>query len=134
MGHYGLPERLGGSVSTALTSHPWLTTVGYNAACSSPDKCLNITVEAIDALGTHMYRNFTVSQDLSSDKFEIITGLDWSYGGVTSGGGPDPYGTEFAGLPGSAQFTVYAWVAGYNLQTSQSVTVTPLTTGYIEYR
>ena len=72
-----------------------------------------------------MYRNFTVSQDLSSDKFEIITGLDWSYGGVTSGGGPDPYGTEFAGLPGSAQFTVYAWVAGYNLQTSQSVTVTP---------
>ena len=116
---------VGGTVPQALTSHPWLTSVGYSVSCSSPAKCLNITVEALDALGTHMYRNFTISQDSSDDQFEIITGVGWSYGGVTSGGGPDPYGTEFAGLPGNAQFTVYAWVAGYNLQSPQSVTVTP---------
>ena len=44
---------------------------------------------------------------------------------MDSGGHPDPYGTEFAGLPQNAQFSVYAWVAGYNLQSPQSVVVTP---------
>ena len=44
-------------VPRALTDHPWLTSAGF--------KVLNITVEALDALGTHIYRNMTVSQDSS---------------------------------------------------------------------
>ena len=78
---------------------------------------MNITVEALDDLHTHMYRNWTLSQDSASDSdsFHIITGQGWKYGGVDSHGGPDPYGTEYAGLPGKAGLTVYAWVAGYNL-------------------
>jgi hypothetical protein len=105
------------TVHHALTDHPWLGKAGFNV--------LNITVEAIDALGTHIYRNLTVSQNSTIDYFRIITGIGWRYGGVGQARDPDPYGTEFAGLPQSAAFSIYAWVAGYNLKSPQSVTVTP---------
>jgi hypothetical protein len=102
-----------------------LTSAGFNV--------LNITVEAVD-LGNlpvhHVYRNFTVSQDSSFDRFEIITGQGSRYPGVDPDGTPDPWGTEFAGLPGGvpgtkADLSVYAWVSGYNLYSAQSVEVTP---------
>jgi hypothetical protein len=112
-------------VPNALTAHPWLKSAGFNV--------LNITVEALD-LGNlpvhHVYRNFTVSQDSSSDRFEIITGQGSRYPGVDPDGTPDPWGTEFAGLPGGvpgtkADLSVFAWVSGYNLNSAQTVEVTP---------
>jgi hypothetical protein len=113
--------RFGQPVPNALTTHPWLATLGFSV--------LNITVEALDALGTHVYRNYTLSQDSSSDHFTIIMGLSWRYPGVDATGSPDSYGTEYAGLPQSAELSVRAWIAGYNLQGAQSVIVTPPSNG-----
>ena len=74
-------------------------------------KVLNITVEGVDSQ-QHVYRNMTVSQNTSSDDFELIMGSNVSYVGT------DPYGTEFAGLPPANSTTpnvlnLNVWITGY---------------------
>ena len=93
----------GGTSIPSLTGHPYLPETGL--------KVLNITVEGVDSQ-QHVYRNMTVSQNTSSDDFELITGSNVSYVGT------DPYGTEFAGLPSANSTATYvlnlnAWITGY---------------------
>jgi len=96
-------------LSHSLSDHPYLKNAGI--------KTLNITVEATDQQG-HVYRYQNVSLDLASDSFTIITGGGVKYVGL------DPYGTEFAGLPGIAAaypLNVTVWITGYLQSVSEFV-------------
>jgi len=86
----------------------------------NPDYNLNITVLATDSSG-HVYRFRGVSSDSSGgDAFCIVTGVGVNYVGDAG----DPYGTEFAGLPGGVgALTVSVWVSGYNQVSFPTLTV-----------
>ena len=93
----------GATLAHSLSSHPYLPATGL--------KVLNVTVEATDSQ-QHVFRNITLSQNVSSDDFRIITGSNVTYVGT------DPYGTEFAGLPPASPSSPYVltlnvWITGY---------------------
>jgi hypothetical protein len=96
----------------SLSDHPYLPSTGL--------RVLNITVEALDPRG-HTYRNLTVSSDDSEDSFTLLTGSNVAYVG------PDPYGTEFAGLPSTTSgpyiLPLRVWISGYIQSVTGTVTV-----------
>ncbi len=105
------------ALAHSLTDHPYLQNVGI--------KHLNITVEASDS--QHVFRYQNVSLDGPSDTYNIITGQGVKYVGA------DPYGTEFAGLPGPSAsgytLTVNFYITGYLQNTPVTINV-PAGTGH----